>query len=469
MEVPKADGTSESCTLSQGGDCAAAHSGGAIDSPVNRAGVCFRCTAKKKDWFNLDVIKKSPRRNFAYQCVANHINVYKLLGPAFADKAPPQCPHCSVVVDDALKAKEKAEWDAADEEGRKEITRKHAASHCGGLLGRAPIAPTDNRRRTRSALHRRMNASSNNITATFMKVPFDLKQRQAANAVLAKAKDVAWRFPEKKKKRASTPTGNSARAFHTLNWLLVDLFNVFYPDLSEEDTAALSRLQAAATAANGGAAPPRGAPGAAAPAPTARRGTKRKAVAPITTVGGKQMTAEEHAAYMADRRAAATGAPPPTRPLLAADAVGKLNIGPLRKLAEERGLSHTGVAKKDLKALLIAKFGATAAPAADTTDTTATEEPVDDTGVCLDDSLELELDQDANEEELVELEDEDEVMGNAASAIEVWRTSIIHQSDVYAPIANHFDMEERRRYGETGQASGRAWALALQARFAGHV
>jgi len=376
VEVPKADGTSESCTLSQGGDCAAAHSGGAIDSPVNRAGVCFRCTAKKKDWFNLDVIKKSPRRNFAYQCVANHINVYKLLGPAFADKAPPQCPHCSVVVDDALKAKEKAEWDAADEEGRKEITRKHAASHCGGLLGRAPIAPTDNRRRTRSALHRRMNASSNNITATFMKVPFDLKQRQAANAVLAKAKDVAWRFPEKKKKRASTPTGNSARAFHTLNWLLVDLFNVFYPDLSEEDTAALSRLQAAATAANGGAAPPRGAPGAAAPAPTARRGTKRKAVAPITTVGGKQMTAEEHAAYMADRRAAGAEAPPPTAaadtlPRLDPVATRKLNIAELRSLAEQRGLSHDKVLKGDLKDLLLAKFGAEPAPAPAPTPTDA--------------------------------------------------------------------------------------------------
>lgn len=465
LEVPTVSGGSSTCTLSQGGDCAAAHSGAAIDSPINRCGICFRCLARKKDWFNLDVLTKTPRRNFAYQCVANHINVYKLLGPTFADREPPSCPHCKVRVDDALMAKEKLEWDEATEEQRKEITRVHSASHYGGLRGRAPIAPMDNRRRARSALHRRMNAASNNITATFMKVPFDVRMRQAANAVLAKARDVAWRFPEKKKKRASTPTGNSARAFHTIPWLLEELFRIFYPDLSEQDQAALQQLGAAAAAANGGAA---GGGGARPAAPAASKPKKkRKAVKPIATVGGVQMTGADQSAYVTDRRAdAATPAPPTapptTLPLLDAAVVNGLHFPTLRALADKRGLPHTGVSKPDLRALLIAKYGAAAAPAA--TPPTDTE-PVDDTAACNDDSLEVDVDANLDQEPLLGEEDEDVVMGGAASAIEVWRTSIIHQSDCYAEITDHFDMDQRRAYGEKGQASGRAWALALQAAY----
>eukprot|EP00966_Prymnesium_polylepis_P325148 7381131-Prymnesium_polylepis.1 len=49
------------------GDCAAAHAGGAIDTPVNRKGCCFRCTLEKADWINEDKCKNARRRNFVYQ------------------------------------------------------------------------------------------------------------------------------------------------------------------------------------------------------------------------------------------------------------------------------------------------------------------------------------------------------------------------------------------------------------------
>ena len=49
------------------GDCAAAHAGGAIDTPVNRKGCCFRCTLEKTDWINEDKCKHARRRNFVYQ------------------------------------------------------------------------------------------------------------------------------------------------------------------------------------------------------------------------------------------------------------------------------------------------------------------------------------------------------------------------------------------------------------------
>ena len=49
------------------GDCAAAHAGGAIDSPVARYGCCFRCTLGKADWINWKKCKGARRRNFVYQ------------------------------------------------------------------------------------------------------------------------------------------------------------------------------------------------------------------------------------------------------------------------------------------------------------------------------------------------------------------------------------------------------------------
>jgi len=55
------------------------------------------------------------KRNFVYQCVANHVNPFELLpgndanGVPWADRPPPKCPHCQKTVDAALEASEAAE------------------------------------------------------------------------------------------------------------------------------------------------------------------------------------------------------------------------------------------------------------------------------------------------------------------------------------------------------------------------
>lgn len=47
------------------------------------------------------------------------------------------------------------------------------------------------------------------------------------------------------------------------------------------------------------------------------------------------------------------------------------------------------------------------------------------------------------------------------SIIQVWRTSVQHQEDVHAKIADNYCLEQRRAYGAKGQASGQLWAQAL--------
>ena len=97
---------------------------------------------------------------------------------------PPDCPHCGVCVDATLQAAEAAEWQEASEATRVELGRAHIKRHAGGLRGKQPAFMMDHRTRARSALHRRMNACGNNLAATFLKVPFKLKTRQDANALL---------------------------------------------------------------------------------------------------------------------------------------------------------------------------------------------------------------------------------------------------------------------------------------------
>ena len=61
----KIDG--EDVKLTQGGDMSAAHTSGAIDTPINRRGCCYRCTAGKNNWFNPEALKFERSRNFVYQ------------------------------------------------------------------------------------------------------------------------------------------------------------------------------------------------------------------------------------------------------------------------------------------------------------------------------------------------------------------------------------------------------------------
>ena len=48
FELPRDDGRYTKCHLTQGGDCSAAHSSGAIDSPVNRTGVSATAAALER-------------------------------------------------------------------------------------------------------------------------------------------------------------------------------------------------------------------------------------------------------------------------------------------------------------------------------------------------------------------------------------------------------------------------------------
>eukprot|EP00966_Prymnesium_polylepis_P150513 3476826-Prymnesium_polylepis.1 len=142
------------CELISGGDMAAGHDGAAIDSPVAavndangvRQGCCMRCFAGKPDWVNAGKIAVACRRTFAYQCVANHVNVFKL--PVFKDMFPnhpdPICPECGETITDELVAREKAEMaNAGNAAARKKLMATHSKSHRGAQRGRQPILPLE--------------------------------------------------------------------------------------------------------------------------------------------------------------------------------------------------------------------------------------------------------------------------------------------------------------------------------------
>ena len=101
--------------LLQGGDMAAFHAAYALASPVDKVtgGCCARCNLTKKDWTDGEANKCAWLRTFAYQCVANHVNVFKLPGfrEKFPDHAAPICPHCGVTVDAALEQQEMEEYE----------------------------------------------------------------------------------------------------------------------------------------------------------------------------------------------------------------------------------------------------------------------------------------------------------------------------------------------------------------------
>ena len=106
-----------------GGDRAAAHASAAIDTPVCRHGVCFRCLGKKPDWVNIGKCAASPRRNLCYQLAANHRDPRALMAEACEAAGKPaeaaawraakpfECPHCAVVIDAPLEAKDRGEGD----------------------------------------------------------------------------------------------------------------------------------------------------------------------------------------------------------------------------------------------------------------------------------------------------------------------------------------------------------------------
>jgi hypothetical protein len=238
------------------------------------------------------------------------------------------CPHCGIVVNKALMAKEAQELEDASPLQAKEILRNHSNSHAAGMRGRLPIAPMDQKYRSRGMLHRRLNIVSNCLAATFLQRPFVEKQRIDANALLSKH-GMMWRIPEAKKKRAKTiAAGNDARNILSNKELLVGLFKIFYPEDWEEHMGDLDALGAAAatntavrnenpaTATATGAGAARGkakAISAAGKGKATRKGIvkggakKKKTVSTVCVIPGKQVTSTS---YNTKRSAVASRAAP---------------------------------------------------------------------------------------------------------------------------------------------------------------
>ena len=422
----------------------AAHAGFAMDSPINRKGCCFRCLLEKCDWFNADKVKTARRRNFVYQSVANHVNPFKRM-PGFENEPPPKCLHCEETLTDAFCAADMAKWKEMSPQQQMKKRREHQAGHAGGQFLQQPLHVIDHRRRARSALHRRMNACANNIAVTFMSRPFNMKQRLRANLLL-KRRGFLWKFPEQagtkeRPQRASTPTGNDARRFHTDAEVLVGLVQIFY-DTDDNDETILPELRAAANAA----------------AHIFDVEDDQEHLPALETIQEEEETYDFVAAAAAAKK---------SKPRCKGKNKGKGKAAPKgkKKRPVEDVVVGDGSAVTTATVTAYQKMRSTEsrkrkepAPAA-----ADEEEPVADdvegqADVAPDESILPDEETDVMQDTL----EEDVRTGNVYSAVEVWRTSILHQADVHATIEDHFDMAQRRAYGEKGQASGRAWALAVQ-------
>ena len=395
--------------LMQGGDLAAMHAAFAIASPVDRVskGCCALCNLTKPWWTNVEACEKAWQRTFAYQCVANHVNVFKLRGFAekFPGHAPPVCPHCAKTLTDAFVEKERLGWEGADDAQRLILTREHTRNHLGGIRGQVPILPMEQRCRAESALHARTNATANNISVTFMAVPFSERMRKEANALLKRWK-IFWRFPEKKVKgggRIRPVQGNDSRAFHTIPELLVQLFDIFYPEAAakqvDEQLTGLGRAAAGATDVRESATQQAATAGR-------KRPTKRKGPQ-LVGVGGSTSTTADVTAYRARRSATSSSAAAPA----AATSAAAPPPGP------EQGYD-------------------------------AEEEDSDS--------------EDDEDDAMHDRLPENAVVGGVRTAITVWLTSIRYQEAAHAKLADPDSEADLRAYAKNGQAAGRAWATAVQ-------
>ena len=174
-----------------------------------------------------------------------------------------------------------------------------------------PILPMEQRSRAESALHARTNGTANNISVTFMAVPFSEKMRKQANALLKKW-NIFWRFPESIPKkgggRLRPVQGNDSRAFHTIPELLVQLFDIFYPEAAAKqvDEPLTNLGRAAAGATNLREPPAQQAANA-----NRKRPAKRKGPPAVVGAGGSTSTTADVEEYRTRRRAANSSAAAP--------------------------------------------------------------------------------------------------------------------------------------------------------------
>ena len=398
--------------LMQGGDLAAFHAAFALASPVDRVsgGCCARCNLTKPKWTDAEACARAWRRTFAYQCVANHVNVFELRGfrEAFPGHAPPVCPHCNERLTVAFCEKERLEFQNATDAQREDILREHIRTHLGGVRGGIPILPMEHRSRAESALHARTNATANNISVTFMAVPFSKKMRKEGNALL-KAHGIFWRLPENKTTRRIRPVqGNDSRAFHTNPELLVGLFDIFYPGAPDELLTGLAQAAAGAEDVRESHAEQAKASG--------RKRPRKRALPPpaVVGVGGVDSTTVDVNMYRSRR--------------IAAD---------------------------------VAARAAAATRAAATASAHAAGAPSSANDCAADDES---SEEDADEEGGIQPYElpEDAAVGGVKTALEVWLASIAYQNAAHAKLADPDSADDLRAYAKAGQAAGTAWATAVQ-------
>jgi hypothetical protein len=127
----------ECCHLKSGGDTAAAHAGWALFSPVAPVGgrkVCFDCLAPAGDWTDRERIAAAARRGFIYQGTSNHVNIIgklRALGKLPADTPDEHCPHCGLLITDAVEAAWLAKLAACEDDDERAQLLKEAAIECG--------------------------------------------------------------------------------------------------------------------------------------------------------------------------------------------------------------------------------------------------------------------------------------------------------------------------------------------------
>lgn len=289
-------------------------------------------------------------------------------------------------------------------------------SECGialaGLEGRIPNQPLDNRSRVRSMLHRRINAAGNNLAVTFLKRPFDPKVRQKANEEVLKR--LKWKFPLKKKTRAMVPHGPDARAFHSDPQLLVSLFKLFYATELQEKQAARDALDAlgrtAANATNMQAEAEQAAREGRRTSQSRQRGRSRSCRqdddSESVTVRGVSQDTSDVSQYRSRRREGAGGQTAQSQ------------------YAESSRAAVSADNARATSSSLTCGVGAAG-----------------DSGV--DGDLEDEGDESlAVEDDLLEEDLPEDAKVDVLSAINVWRTSILHQEAVAAKPKNRFDFSK---------------------------
>ena len=209
----------ECCHLKSGGDTAAAHAGWALFSPVAPVGgrkVCFDCLAPAGDWTDRERIAAAARRGFIYHGASNHVNIIgklRALGKLPADTPDEHCPHCGLLITDAVEAAWLAKLAACEDDDERAQLLKEAAIECGGgVRGSLPVSPIENEDRAPSALHTRINVTGNCLGVTFLAVARDSPTEQTRRRALRGPLSLTPLPSAHPKNRTFAPVSNPLRS-----------------------------------------------------------------------------------------------------------------------------------------------------------------------------------------------------------------------------------------------------------------